>query len=168
MKSLFSAILMSIIVPCITSISYADEEKLNVGDIAPPISLFKIESNKYFRSKELLGKKNLVVSFFATWCVPCEKEIPELTKLSKQFSDGFEFVLINTDKEKRAKVKEYISDKNITLQVIWDKYGKAFEKFDGSSLPLLVVINTNGKITYYKKGYRDGDENKLKEHLRTL
>ena len=94
MKSLFSAILMSIIVPCITSISYADEEKLDVGDIAPPISLFKIESNKYFRSKELLGKKNLVVSFFATWCVPCEKEIPELTKLSKQFRDGFEFVLI--------------------------------------------------------------------------
>ena len=56
----------------------ASDFQITVGDKAPPISLFKLESNKYFRSKDYLGEKNLVVSFFATWCVPCAKEIPEL------------------------------------------------------------------------------------------
>lgn len=151
----------------ICSITYSSDLSLKIGDDAPPISLFKLESNKYFRSKDLLGKKNLVVSFFATWCVPCAKEIPEITELSKDFDDDFEFILINW-KEKRPKVREYVVDRGITLPVIWDKYGKVFEKYNGESLPLLVVINADGKITYYKKGFKDGDTDKLKEHLDTL
>ena len=48
------------------------------------------------------------------------------------------------------------------------KYGKTFEKFGGETLPLLIVIDKKGKITYHHTGYRDGDEIKLKEHLQTL
>ena len=140
---------------------------MKVGDDAPPIYLFKLESNKYFKSKDLLGKKNLVVSFFATWCVPCAKEIPELTKISKQLGDDFEFILVDVN-EKRDKVKDHVSEKDITLQVVLDKYGKTFEKFGGETLPLLVVIDKEGKITYHHTGYKDGDEMKLKDHLKTL
>ena len=49
----------------ILTFSFSADNTIKVGDQAPPISLFKLESNKYFRSKELLGEKNLVVSFFA-------------------------------------------------------------------------------------------------------
>ena len=77
----------------ICSITYSSDLSLKIGDDAPPISLFKLESNKYFRSKDLLGKKNLVVSFFATWCIPCAKEIPEITELSKDFDDELRFIL---------------------------------------------------------------------------
>ena len=109
------------------SIGISGKRIVKVGDEAPPISLFKLENNKYFRSKELLGKKNLVVSFFATWCVPCAKEIPELTKISKEFGDDFQFLLIDVN-EKKAKVENHISKMGITLQVVLDKYGKTFEK----------------------------------------
>ena len=108
-----------------------------------------------------------MVSFFATWCVPCAKEIPELTKISKQLGDDFEFILVDVN-EKRDKVKDHVSEKDITLQVVLDKYGKTFEKFGGETLPLLVVIDKEGKITYHHTGYKDGDEMKLKEHLKTL
>ena len=74
------------------SFCFSADDTIKVGDEAPPISLFKLESNKYFRSKELLGEKNLVVSFFATWCVPCAKEVPELIKMSKELGDGFLFM----------------------------------------------------------------------------
>ena len=96
------------------SIGISGKRIVKVGDEAPPISLFKLENNKYFRSKELLGKKNLVVSFFATWCVPCAKEIPELTKISKEFGDDFQFLLIDVN-EKKAKVENHISKMGITL-----------------------------------------------------
>ena len=138
-----------------------------VGKQAPPISLFKLESNKYFRSKELIGEKHLVVSFFATWCVPCAKEIPKLTEMSKELGDDFQFVLVDV-KEKRDLVKKHVDKKGISLQVVLDKYGKVFERFDGVALPLLVVIDKNGKVTYHHTGYVDGDEVELKKHLETL
>ena len=49
------------------SMPFSEQKTLKIGEEAPSIYLFKLESNKYFKSKELLGKKNLVVSFFATW-----------------------------------------------------------------------------------------------------
>jgi thiol-disulfide isomerase/thioredoxin len=143
------------------------QENIFVGDQAPPISLFKLESNKYFRSKELLGKKNLVVSFFATWCGPCAQEIPELIKISKEFGDDFQFLLVDVN-EKRDKVKKHIEDKGISLQVVLDKYGVVRKSFGGMDIPLLVVINKKGQITYQHTGYVKGDEKKLKEHLKTL
>ena len=149
------------------SIGLSEKDKVTVGDDAPSIYLFKLENNKYFKSKELLGKKNLVVSFFATWCVPCAKEIPELTKLSYQLGDDFQFLLVDVN-EKRGLVQDHVTKKDIALQVVLDKYGKTFEKFGGETLPLLVVINKAGKITYHHTGYKDGDEIKLKEHLSTL
>ena len=143
------------------------QENIFVGDQAPPISLFKLESNKYFRSKELLGKKNLVVSFFATWCGPCAQEIPELIKISKEFGDDFQFLLVDVN-EKRDKVKKHIEDKGISLQVVLDKYGVVRKSFGGMDIPLLVVINKKGQITYQHTGYVKGDEKKLLKHLKTL
>ena len=150
-----------------SSFCLSEEINLKVGDQAPPISLFKLESNKYFRSKELLGEKNLVVSFFATSCVPCAKEIPELIKMSNEFGDDFQFLLVDVN-EKRDLVKKHVDEKGITLQVILDKYGKVFESFSGVTLPLLVVIDKKGQITYHHTGYVKGDEKKLLKHLNTL
>ena len=104
-----------------------------------------------------MGNKNLIISFFATWCVPCKKEIPELIKLSKQFKEDFEFVLIDVN-EKKEKVQKHVEDNNITLQVILDKYGRVFKSYGGETLPLLVVIDKQGKISYYHTGYQKGDE----------
>ena len=146
---------------------FGDNSDISIGDEAPPISLFKLDDNKYFRSKELIGKKNLVVSFFATWCVPCAKEIPELMKMSKEFGNDFQFMLIDVN-EKKNIVKKHVAEKDITIQVVLDKYGKVFKAFGGESLPLLVVINKNGNITYYHNGYVKGDEKKLRKHLNSL
>ena len=149
------------------SFCFSADDTIKVGDEAPPISLFKLESNKYFRSKELLGEKNLVVSFFATWCVPCAKEIPELIKMSKELGADFQFILVDVN-EKRDLVKKHVDEKGITLQVILDKYGKVFESFSGVTLPLLVVIDKKGQITYHHTGYVKGDEKNLLKHLKTL
>ena len=128
------------------------QENIFVGEKAPPVILFKLEQNKYFRSKDLLGEKNQIFSFFATWCVPCAKEIPKLTDMSKELGDDFQFVLVDV-KEKRDLVKKHVDKKGISLQVILDKYGKVFERFDGVALPLvqgcisiLSKLETSGRF----------------------
>ena len=139
-----------------------------VGTKAPHISLFKLKNNKYYRTKKLIGKKDIVLSFFATWCGPCLKEIPELHKLSEEMSD-IEFILVNVN-EKRDKVAKHVNKKGYTLPVILDKYGVALKSFKAESLPLplTVVIDKKGIITYYHSGYKPGDEKILKNHLEKI
>ena len=138
-----------------------------IGKEASPVILFKLEHNKYFKSKELLGDKNLVFSFFATWCKPCAQEIPKLHELEKKLGDDYKFILIDVN-EKRDKVAKYVQDKGYTIQVILDRYGKIFEAYGGTAMPLTVVVNKKGIITYHHTGYETGDELKLEKHLKTL
>ena len=143
------------------------QENTFIGEKASPVILFKLDQNKYFKSKDLLGEKNLVFSFFATWCLPCAKEIPKLHELDKKFGDDFQFILIDVN-EKKNKVAKYVKDKEYTLQVILDRYGKIFEAFGGTAMPLTVVVNKEVVITYHHTGYEPGDELKLEKHLKTL
>ena len=151
----------------ILSIGFSADDAIKVGDKASPIILFKLDQNKYFRSKNFLGEKNQVFSFFATWCLPCAKEIPKLHELDEKFGDEYQFILVDVN-EKKDKVAKHVKNKKYTLQVILDRYGKVFEAFGGTALPLTVVINKKGVITYHHTGYEPGDELKLEKHLKTL
>ena len=46
----------------------AKEKNEMIGKKAAPLSLFKLSNNKYYRTKDIIGKKNIVLNFFATWC----------------------------------------------------------------------------------------------------
>ena len=83
--------------------------------------------------------------------------------------EEIEFILVNVN-EKREKVAKHVKDKGYTLPVILDKYGMALKSFkaDKMPLPLTVVINKKGIITYYQSGYKKGDEKTLKKHLLSL
>jgi len=145
-----------------------EENKNYIGKKAPSISLFRLDNNKYFRSKNYIGKEILVVSFFATWCGPCMVEIPKLHELADSLDQSkFEFILINV-KEKEHEVGPFVKKKGFTLTVLIDKYAVCFESFGGQIMPLTVVIDKKGMITYYHVGYKDGDEKKLAEHLKSL
>ena len=149
------------------SLSKSEQKTVKIGEPAPPVILFKLDQNKYFKSKDLIGKKNLVFSFFATWCAPCAVEIPILHELDKKFGDDFQFILVDVN-EKKGKVAKHVKDKGYTLQTILDRYGKVFESFGGMAMPLTVVVNKKGIITYHHTGYVPGDEKTLEKHLQTL
>jgi len=70
------------------------QENAFIGEKASPVILFKLDQNKYFKSKDLLGEKNLVFSFFATWCLPCAKEIPKGVIVNADISINVSEVLI--------------------------------------------------------------------------
>ena len=162
-KLIPTVVILAFIIPAM-----AEEKSKLIGTQAPSIYLFKLSSNKYFRSKDLLGEKTLVVSFFATWCVPCAKEIPKLHEIAAEMKEkDLEFILVDVN-EKKDKVAKHVAEKEYTLPVILDKYGKAFESFKGVPLPLFVVINKKGIITYHRTGYQDGEELELIAHLKTL
>lgn len=152
------------------------ESSLKAGDEAPVFSLPDMNNNYVFLrdfSGESLRKpwKNktkyvVVVSFFATWCAPCKKEIPFLEKLQTEYAGkDIKFFLVDVGEE-REKISEFIEKNPMQLNVLYDRYQQTAEKYGAKSLPRLIVIDKNGKISLIKKGFNDGESFLLE--MRTL
>ena len=150
--------------------------QIKVGDDAPTFFVRDLEEKNFFLSDTLKLRKPIVLSFFATWCVPCRAEMPELDTLSQSYKD-INFYLVNVSgltqgknkmKEDPEKVKMMVDKLGVSQQVLMDKYGKVAEKYGVTSLPRLVVIDQKSTVHYIHDGYAPGDEKKLKEILDKL
>lgn len=140
---------------------------LMIDENAPVFSLPDLNGN-YIFLRDFCGgtlrkpwinkeKKAVVISFFATWCVPCKKEIPYLLKLKDQFNEQpVKFLLIDVGEDK-DKVIPYLLQENIDLTVLFDQYQVVSKKYGATSLPRLVVISKEGKVKKYQKGFEDPD-----------
>jgi thiol-disulfide isomerase/thioredoxin len=98
-------------------------------------------------------KHVVVLSFFATWCEPCKKEIPHLTELMNEFKDQpVKFFLIDVGEEKE-KVINFVNSARVEIPVLLDRYKKTAERFDALTLPRLFVLDKNGLIQRKQKGF---------------
>ena len=150
--------------------------ELKVGDPAPTFFAKTLDNKSFFLSDSLERNQNpIVFSFFATWCLPCRKEIPMLDTVRINYPD-IDFYLINVSgltqgkkvlKEDPKLVKKMVESLGTTMPVLMDKYGNAAKKYDALILPRLVVIDS-GKIVYAHTGYEEGDDKKLIEILNGL
>jgi len=98
-----------------------------------------------------LGKlqgKVVVVHFWATWCAPCMKEMPELETFWKRYQGRNDFALfaIATDKEGWEKVGPFVRDNGVDLPVYLDPGAKVAERFGTSMFPETYIVNRKGRV----------------------
>ena len=108
------------------------------------------------------------ISFWATWCLPCLKEIDKVNEFIDDF-DNVSVVLINEDKPgDKAKVKSFIRSRRYPVDdnyhIIFDFDKKLSRYFNAQPIPLTLILNNN-KIVYRKRGFFVGDEIDLKKQL---
>ena len=101
-------------------------------------------------------QKILVINFWATWCQPCLKEIPEFVQLQTQFEHkNVQFIGIGIDE--LPAVTRYKSTVNINYPLLiaseWEGFNLAQQLGNGANtLPYTVVINSTGQIIYRHEG----------------
>lgn len=117
-----------------------------------------------FTLKDINGKsvslsdfrgKVVVLNFWATWCSPCVKEVPDFNELQKKYgSSGLQFVGIALDDEGLSKVKPWVEKNGVTYPIllpqpdIFQKYG------DMNAIPVTIIIDRNGNIRERYTGAR--------------
>lgn len=88
----------------------------------------------------------VVLNFWATWCVPCIKEMPELQK-AHQFSGNNNIKIIGVNLgESKKKVDKFIRDYHLSFPVLLDGFGNTSEKYKVRSLPVTYLITPDGII----------------------
>ena len=153
---------------------------LKIGDVAPSWALMsgpgKFEFLKTWTEEK--GKKLrkpmtqpnryvVVLSFFATWCKPCMKELPHLQNLyEKYMGQKIKFFLIDITEATRTvkgledvpKAGPFLAEKGMTMPILYDSRGVAKKRYGAKTLPRLYVIDKYRIIRKAKKGFAEGED----------
>lgn len=94
-----------------------------------------------------------LLHFWATWCVPCKKELPELVALKKKFNNYSDFKIITVAMDNPDLVKQYIKKHKLELNVLVDQFGKGLYHYKVDAIPKTYIIDKNARLRYMARGY---------------
>ena len=116
------------------------------GDIPPEFYWEETDGSKVSFKSYSKGK-TILVNFWATWCGPCRKEIPDLIKLQEMLKDkNFEVIGISVDNSADP-VVEFLKEIKVNYKIIYDATHELLDAFGGSiGIPTSFLIGPDGKI----------------------
>jgi len=110
----------------------------------------------------------VLVNFWATWCGPCQQEMPLLEQMYKKYKPaGFTLLGVNVDKE-APPVKELLARKPVSFPVLLDPMNAVSKAYHVDDMPSTVIIDRKGEVRYVHRGYKPGDENEYQDRIRQL
>jgi len=141
-----------------SNLSYSDNnnQQLLIKD-PKKIEVFSIidinDNEKIISSSE---NKILLLNFWATWCAPCIKEIPELIKLKEKFKKSVEVYFVSVDFNVKKTVPKFLKKNKLeNLLIFNDEKLKISNKFGVKVMPTTVIINQSFEEIAQVKGYVD-------------
>lgn len=131
----------------------------------PNINLKNLKG-KSISIQELTNTEDIkILSFWATWCVPCINELDAISEVYDEWQDetNVEIIAISTDDSRTKKrVKPLVNGKGWEYQILMDENQDLKRSLNITTLPHVVVVK-NGKIIYRHSGYTPGAEDDLYE-----
>lgn len=95
--------------------------------------------------------KIIVINFWATWCPPCQEEMPDLEVFAQRNRQKIDFYAVNLH-ESEEKIKSFMNANHYTMPVLLDKDGAVAKNFQVTAIPTTIIINKHGMIKYRKSG----------------
>jgi len=121
--------------------------------------------------KEVTDQDNVViVSLWATWCVPCIKELDAISEVYEDWQEetGLQLIAVSVDDSRTVKrVKSLINGKGWEYNILLDTNNDLKRALGASTVPLTLVIKDN-KIVLRHSGYSPGAEDELYEKIKEL
>ncbi|SER14340.1 Peroxiredoxin [Gracilibacillus ureilyticus] len=139
---LFGALLFAVI-----SNLFADDKTLDIGDKAPDFQLPHLNGDQsdVLRLSDLKGK-GVMLNFWATYCEPCEREMPYMESLYPEYKDkGVEIIAVSVDATELV-INQFVDQFDLTFPVLHDKNSQVMDAYGIRPLPTTFFIDENGIV----------------------
>jgi thiol-disulfide isomerase/thioredoxin len=149
---------------CLSNVSIAQKT-------LPKIDLKTLDNTIINTSEFDNDGKPIVISFWATWCKPCVKELSTIAEDYEDWQDetGVKIIAVSIDDARNmSKVKPKVNAELWDYEVYCDPNGDLKRALGISSVPHTFILNGNKEIVWQHTGYKDGDELELYEEIKKL
>lgn len=171
MKKSITAVLLLLSVTVFAQDDKKGIEKVMGEKTIPSLELSDMNGKKVKVSDYTTKGKITVFSFWATWCVPCKKELTNMADLYEEWQKKYNMQIVAVsidDSRSTTKVKPYVEGQRLNFEVLLDVNQDFKRQLNIQSVPFTVIADASGKIVYMHSGYVDGDENILEEELQKI
>lgn len=168
LRTVVLALLVGAIVYAVVMNFMKDKELHNVGDEAPNFSLTQINENNELENIRLhdLRGKGVMLNFWATYCKPCEAEIPYMQSLYETYQhEGIEIVAVSLDYGELV-IHQFIDKHDITFPVVHDDKSAVMDQYKIGPIPTTLFIDPDGIIVEKVAGALTLE--KLEDHFKEI
>ena len=151
----------------LTGMVYAQQTS---GEL-PAVTLKNINGKTINTSELSNDGKPIIISFFATWCKPCNRELSAISEVYEDWQDetGVKLIAVSIDQAQNInKVKPLVDGNGWPYEVLLDPNSDFKRALGVQMIPFVLIVDGNGKIVYKHNGYTEGAENELIEKVREL
>lgn len=137
----------------------------------PSIDLKTLDGSKFNITEIENEGSPIVISFWATWCKPCKKELNNIAEIYEDWQDetNVKVIAISIDDSRSmSKVNPYVNASDWEYEVYLDTNSDLKRAMGVSTVPHTFLLNAQKEIVWQHKGYIDGDENELYKEIKKL
>jgi thiol-disulfide isomerase/thioredoxin len=145
-----------------TSNKVSDSKSSNLK-LAEDFTLDDLSGNKVTLSS-LIGKK-VFLNFWATWCAPCVREMPEMEAIHNMNMEDLVIVAVNSG-ESKSKVQNFVDKNGFGFKILLDQSGSVSSKYKITGIPKSIFINSKGYIVDEHVGSMSKEQ--MEEYIKKL
>ncbi len=140
---------------------FAEDPSLSLHKMAPAFDVVALDGSKF--NLDAMGGRVVLIDFWATWCGPCNEELPHMKKIAKEFA-GQPLVIISVSWDSdETKWKNFINKNEMTWVQYRDADHSLSKKFGVEAIPHYFTIDSDGVLTAEMLGEGSDVEGKLKK-----
>ena len=147
--------IISILVAAVAAVALCQAQEIS------PNAIVKDLSGNSIQMGDVLKDDVVIVSFWATWCKPCQNELDALAEIEDTWADRLRVVAISIDDARSvARVRSTVKAKMWPYEVYTDENSELAKSLNISSIPFVMIV-ADGKTVYSHTGYTPGSERHL-------
>lgn len=144
---------------------------LSASAALPSVSLKDIDGKSVDTATLSNDGKPMIISFFATWCKPCNRELKAINEVYEDWQDetGVRLIAVSIDEGQNAqRVKPFVEGKGWDYQVLLDSNSEFKRQMGVNDIPHTFIIDGEGNVVWSHQGYTDGGEEEVIKKVKEL